>query len=342
MRPRSSFRPSPFAFLLAVAVVVLAAAILTGLQLFRPGSSSSATVKFLIRERQTAREIADTLAARGVIRSPDLFALLARLTGDDRSFKIGRYTLPVAITEYQALRRIAQGGEQNAFVTIPEGFTLAQIAGRLQAEQVCGRSGFLAACRDTGFLHRLGIAEPTAEGYLFPDSYYLPYGAAPEEVVRIMTTRFFSIFNPLRSEWGHDSATRPLRLTTNQVVTLASIIEAEAEQDSERPLIASVFLNRLRRGMRLQSCATVEYILPQRKAILSEEDTRTESPYNTYLHSGLPPGPIGNPGKTSLRAALFPARTGYLFFVAKGGGWHHFSSNYADHLAARRRYRTPG
>ena len=309
-------------------------------QLRSPGRPSK-TIKLLIHRNQTVRQIGETLAARQVIRSPALFVTLARVLGNSRDLRLGRYTLPLSISEYQALRVLRQGGEKNAFVTIPEGFTILQIARRLATEQVCDSGSFLAACHDTALLRRVQVNQSSAEGYLFPDSYYLPYETTPEEIIGIMSRRFFTVYSSLSAGRNLQSSIFNLQssiLSLHEIVTLASIVEAEAERDSERAIVASVFLNRLKRGMHLQSCATIEYLLPQRKAILTDADTKIESPYNTYLHPGLPPGPIGNPGKASLRAALYPAKSDYLFFVSKGDGRHHFSATFAEHTAAQRRY----
>jgi UPF0755 protein len=310
-----------------VILLVVVAAVLAWWQ-FR-GLSSAETLKFVVHKGESIRAIGDSLRSRGVILSSPLFAALSRFVHSGQVMKPGRYTLPARTSEFLALRHLFDSRDRDAFVTIPEGFTDAQIAGRLAREQVCDSAAFLFACSDRTLLGDLGISGPSAEGYLFPDSYFLPFGSEPDDVIALMHRRFLDVVKSLAPD--------PESVTLD-VVILASLVEAEAEQDSERAIIASVFLNRLRRGMRLQSCATVEYVLPGRKAVLSDADTRFESPYNTYLHPGLPPGPICNPGKPSLRAALNPAHTNYLFFVMRGGGCHYFSTNFAEHAAAQRRY----
>jgi UPF0755 protein len=324
---------------------------------YSPRGKDAKSVRVVLKPNESVRHAGEILWVRGVIRNTRVFTVVARVLGllaarQDRSIKPGRYTFPVGISEYRALKIIGRGGEKDAFVTVPEGFTIEQIATRLEAEEVCDREAFLAAGRDTALLRSLNIPANSAEGYLFPDSYLLPFGIAPEEVMRIMNRRFRTVFrstwDSVRSERGHHQFSgllaarrKPVAspMTMDQIVTLASIVEKEAEKDTERPLVASVFVNRLRRRMPLQSCATVQYVLPQRKAILSEADTRVESPYNTYLHPGLPPGPICNPGKPSLQAAISPAETNFLFFVVRGDGYHHFSASFAEHLAARKSYR---
>jgi UPF0755 protein len=313
-----------------VILVVVVAAVAAWWQ-FR-GLGSTETVKLVVLKGESIRAVGDSLRSRGVILSSPLFAALSRLVHSDEVLKPGRYTMPARTSEFLAVRHMFNSRDRDAFVTIPEGFTNAQIAGRLAREQVCDSAAFLTACSDRALLDSLRIPGPSAEGYLFPDSYFLTLGSEPAEVIALMHRRFIEVVNSLTPAPGS---------LTPEMVTLASLVEAEAEQDSERPIIASVFLNRLKRGMRLQSCATVEYVLPERKAVLSDADTRFDSPYNTYLHPGLPPGPICNPGKPSLAAAMNPARTNYLFFVMRGGGCHYFSTNFAEHLAAQKRYRQP-
>lgn len=323
-------RRSPGWLARVVILIVVVAAVAAWWQ-FR-GFTRPETVKFIVHQGESIRAVGDSLRNRGVILSSPLFAVLSRFVHPSEILKPGRYTIPARSSEFLALRHLFNARDRDAFVTIPEGFTDAQIAGRLAREQVCDSAAFLAAGSDRALLDSLGIPGPTAEGYLFPDSYFLTLGSSPAEVIALMHRRFREVVSYLTPD--------PESLTSAKVI-LASLVEGEAEQDSERPIIASVFLNRLKRGMRLQSCATVEYVLPERKAVLSDADTRFESPYNTYLHAGLPPGPICNPGKPSLVAALNPAHTNYLFFVMRGGGCHYFSTNFAEHMAAQERYRQP-
>jgi UPF0755 protein len=325
---RKKLKSGGLAPLLILLILALAGAWFVYDQLRTPGGEAAISV--VTHPGENLRRLGQVLFERGIIRQPLVFDLLARLTGAGKTLSPGRYQFAPGGSEYRALQVLRTSGDRMARVTIPEGFTLRQIAARLLHEEVCDSASFLAACRDTALLRRLGIPGPLAEGYLFPDSYFFPYDSRPEPVIEMMHRRFVDIARSLTPD--------PEGLT-RECVILASLVEAEAAQDSERPIIASVFLNRLKRRMYLQSCATVEYVLPERKAVLSEADTRVESPYNTYLHPGLPPGPICNPGKASLNAALHPAQTGYLFFVSSGGGCHLFSKSLAEHAAASRRAR---
>ena len=276
------------------------------------------------------RALADTLAAKQVIGSKPLFLFYSWYYNYGRRIKPGRYRFQIGAGERRALRLLSGEEPAVAMVTIPEGYTMDQVAATLEGQGVCRAESFLSGCLDTNLLRESGVSATTAEGYLFPETYEFLTGSQPSEVVRRLIRQFFSVYSELRTA---SPAPRPSLLTPSQIVTLASIVECEAKVPEEFPRIAGVFMNRLRRHMPLQSCATVEYILPERKGRLSVEDTKTESHYNTYLHVGLPPGPICNPGRRALAAALSPERNDYLFFVARGDGTHAFSRTAAEHAA---------
>lgn len=219
--------------------------------------------------------------------------------------------------------------------TVPEGLHLRQVASLLQDRGVVDQQSFMRSCRSTDIIKRYGIPFDTVEGFLFPDTYLVAGGLDAEEIVEIMVERFFERLDEIKPPPYTDQE-------LEEAVTIASLVEREAVIDEERPLIAAVFYNRLAQNKRLESCATVQYILGKTKERLLHSDLRTPSPYNTYLHVGLPPGPIANPGAASLRAALFPAEVDYLFFVSRGNGTHHFSSTYEEHLRAIRKYNRAG
>ncbi|MDH5186215.1 MAG: endolytic transglycosylase MltG [candidate division WOR-3 bacterium] len=295
-------------------------------------SKAGEEISFILTSQATARSVAYHLKEKGVIDNPTKFILLAKLFNYERKLRKGKYRLAQGIDELQALKILAKGGEWKTLITIPEGKTLNQIAEILEREGVCPKNDFINQASDPNFLKTLGIQEKNAEGYLFPDSYEFELPSDPKEVLVRMTKRFFSVFNQVKVEAKSS-------LPDHEVVILASMVEAEAGVDSERPIIASVFLNRLRRRLPLQSCATIEYVLEERKPRLSYEDLNIPSPYNTYLHIGLPPGPICNPGQNSLSAVLFPAQSKYLYFVSRGDGTHQFSQTNREHQAAIRRYK---
>ncbi len=280
----------------------------------------------------TTAAIAETLRCHGVIDNPLKFRLQARILGFDKKLRYGRYKFMLNSDELTVLRTLTQKGITSVMVTIPEGFRIVRIADLLEDKGVCRVPEFLAACQDRVLLSSLGIKHNTAEGYLFPDSYEFELESKPANVIRRMARRFFEVFDELRADAG------PV-LSDKQTVVLASIVEREAVLAEEFPVIAGVFLNRVRCNMPLQSCATVQYVLPRHKEKLTYQDTKIKSPYNTYIHPGLPPGPISNPGRRALRAALSPAETEYLYFVSKGDGSHIFSRTWREHESARRRLR---
>jgi len=335
----SALGPFPIAlsFVLVTLSFVLGASLLSCSP--RTASANARRVEVGVRPELSIRALADTLAAKQVISSKPLFLFYSWYYNYGNRIQPNRYRLSVGTGERRALKLLS--GEEPALVmvTIPEGYTMNQVAATLEEQDVCRADSFLGACLDTNLLREFGVSAATAEGYLFPETYEFLTGSQPSDVVRRMLRQFFSVF----SELGAASpAPRPSILAPSQVVTLASIVEREAKVPEEFPRIAGVFMNRLRRRLPLQSCATVEYLLPERKGRLSEEDTKLDSPYNTYLHDGLPPGPICNPGRRALAAALNPERHDYLFFVARGDGTHIFSRTAAEHAVACRRVSNGG
>ena len=293
-------------------------------------------VEVTVGPNWSIRALADTLAAKQIIGSKPLFLFYAWYYNYGNRLRPNRYRLSIGTGERRALRLLSGEEAAHVMATIPEGYTAKEVAAKLEERAICRADSFLAACADTSLLRESGVSAPTAEGYLFPETYEFLTGSQPAEVVRRMVRQFFPVFSELRDS---SFVPRPPSLAPSQAVILASIVEREARVPDEFPRIAGVFMNRLRRRLPLQSCATVEYLLSERKGRLSIEDTKIESPYNTYLHVGLPPSPICNPGRRALAAALNPERHGYLFFVARGDGTHSFSATLAEHAAAMRRAR---
>jgi UPF0755 protein len=214
-------------------------------------------------------------------------------------------------------------------VTVPEGSTLKQIAAIVESAGLATRAEFLSVAADADFVREKGIDAGTFEGYLFPETYFFPKNTAAREVITAMVDRFRSVFT---EAWKKRAA--DIGLSVHQVLTLASIIEKETGAPSERPIISSVFHNRLRRGMRLETDPTVIYGIDDFDGNLTRKHLATPTPYNTYLISGLPPGPIASPGRAAIEAALYPADTAYLYFVSKKDGTHQFSKTFADHNRA--------
>ena len=273
---------------------------------------------------------AESLSHADVLGWPRFFAAFAKARGADRGIKAGTYLVPKNAS-WSAILAMLRGGGTVSTVLVPEGFTVAQIEALLVAKLIVSPDSVAAAVRDTALLHRLDVPTPTLEGYLFPDTYFFPPGTSARQAVTTMVRRF-------EQQWRADWAGRldTLALTRHDVVTLASIVEREAKLAEERPVIAAVYLNRLRRGMRLQADPTVQYALPQYQKRLLNKHLTVDSPYNTYVHKGLPPGPIGVPGIASLIAALHPADVPYLYFVAYPDGHHEFRVKLEQHQAAAR------
>ncbi|UCH77624.1 MAG: endolytic transglycosylase MltG [Candidatus Coatesbacteria bacterium] len=274
----------------------------------------------------TTAEIASLLAEEGLIAEPRAFVWYCRLNGFDGKLQAGRYELSSEEGIPALAATLAAGRVRVVRFTIPEGYTKEKTAAALEAAGVCPVPEFLAAC-DRGD-PRGRLPGEDLEGYLFGDTYEVEADAGADEIVATMVDRFFEV-------WEAEAAPEVSSRARGEVVTLASIVEREAMLDEERPLVASVFHNRLARGMRLESCATVIYALGGDVERLTIQDLQVDSPYNTYVNGGLPPGPICSPGRASLRAALNPAATDYLFFVSNGDGSHTFSRTLRGHLTAR-------
>jgi len=282
----------------------------------------------------SALDIGQLLKDKGLVRSARVFAWTARLRGQSEDLEAGIYLLNGTLTTPEVLRELLKAPLQLRRVTIPEGLSSQQIAQVLAQSGLADSARFVALAGDREFARRLGLDAPTAEGYLFPQTYMLNRTTTEEEIIRRMVEEFDKIFTP--SLYARLDS---LKLTRHQAITLASIVEREAVVQQERPLIAGVFLGRLEKGMMLESCPTVEYALGYHKAHLDNNDLQVDSPYNTYKYPGLPPGPIANPGQAAIQATLFPVRTDYLYFMARGDGTHIFSRNNQQHEAAKRSVR---
>jgi len=286
-----------------------------------------------IKPKTGVQEIAQTLWEAGVIRSRWAFLGMAYLQGSPTRLKAGEYEFTHGMSLREILQKLEAGRVVTHQITIPEGFTALDIARLLAGEQLVDTDRFMVLVMDTRFAEELGVPGNTLEGYLFPDTYRLTRGMGEEEILRIMVTRFRQAVPT-----DLDAQARRVGLDSHSVVTLASLIEKEATLDSERPLVAAVFYNRLRRNMPLQSDPTAVYGVPGPRRRITPLDLKRKTPYNTYLKAGLPPGPISNPGLASIQAALNPARVNYLYFVAKNDGSHFFSRTLAQHAEAVRRY----
>jgi len=327
-------RPVVVAAAVALLVVAIALGVLyVGVHRV-PTERTGETVRFEVSRGESFSAVAARLYDGGVVVDPRALRVYAKLRRVDRSIKTGTYEFTIGEPPLEVLGRLVDGDILKVAVTIPEGFTTWDIAGAFRAAGV-DSVAMLAATRDSTERARRRIDALSLEGYLFPDTYVVPWGVTPREVIRMMTARLDDVFVDSLFARAVD-----IGMTPHEVLTLASIVEAEARVDGERPVISAVYHNRLRRGMKLEADPTVAYAMGGYRGRLLYADLEIDSPYNTYRHTGLPPGPICSPGAASIHAALYPdATTSALYFVARGDGSHVFSDTLREHRAAVRRAR---
>jgi len=289
-----------------------------------------------IKQGLSTVKIAQILAKKKIIANPKYFQFYVRLNKLDGKLKAGDYTLSPSMSMEEIVDKLIQGQTISYKFTIPEGYTLKQISEVLVSKKLVDEEEFWRVIREEPFsqfefLADLPKDEKRLEGYLFPDTYIIPKGMSEKQIVEMMLKRFEQVYNQLPPNSSG--------LSKRDVVILASLVELESLVDNDRPLIASVFLNRLKIGMKLDSDATLQYIFPERKSRVLYADLEIESPYNTYKYKGLPPGPIGSPGKASLEAVHQPAQSKYFYFVAKkdGSGEHVFAETHNQHIENKRK-----
>ena len=324
--------------IIAIAFLVLfvaAAGLYVSLLKFaeQPAGESAHETIVAIKPGEGFRSISQRLFDAGIINSPFKLSLLARIKGYDKRVKAGEYLFSARLTPAGILEMMVGGKVILYKVTVPEGYSMRQIAAVVAEAGLATAEAFLKAAGNSDRVKTAGIEADTFEGYLFPDTYYLPRDIGPEKIVDTMVRRFHSVFLP---EW--EARANELGFSVHEIVTLASMIEKETGLPAERPLISSVFHNRLKKRMRLESDPTVIYGIDGFSGNITRKDLAAERPYNTYRIRGLPPGPIANPGSLSLEAALYPADTPYLYFVSKNDNSHQFSTNVLEHNRAVRKY----
>lgn len=312
--------------------------------IYRPISNASDAKKVEITiDRSNVKKLPDILYSNGLIKNREALRVYLKLSGNSGRLKAGKYELTNAMSASQMINKMVYGEvkKDTIKVTIPEGYTVNDIAELLESKGLVSKGKFLDAVKnntyDYDFLKKLPDRSGKIEGYLFPDTYEFSKDVTAEQIVDRMLSRFNEVFdNDMRKKASE------MNMTIDQVVTVASMIEKEAKVAEERPVIAGVIYNRLTKKMPLQIDATVQYSLGKWKDTLSTDDLKVNSPYNTYKITGLPIGPISNPGKASLEAALNPQKSDYLFYVYKfdGTGTHAFSSNYQDFLRDKQKYIT--
>jgi UPF0755 protein len=320
---------------IAVGVVLALAVATVGVAkwLLAPVRDGAAELRIDVASGSSLWRIAADLEHAGIVRSGRALVLLARWRGVAAKVRAGEYALSPSSGTPHVLEQLVAGRVVTYEVVLPEGLTATEIAVRLEAATLVRADEFLAVTRDSASAREFGVEGTSLEGYLFPETYRIPHGLSAKQVARVLVDQFRAQWTPLEA----DAKTRGLDM--QQVVTLASIVEKETGAAEERPLVASVFSNRLIRGMRLESDPTTIYGIRDfdgnlRRAHLEDET----NPWNTYRIAGLPPTPIANPGAASLAAVVRPAASEYLYFVAKGDGTHIFSRSYAEHLANVARY----
>jgi len=293
-----------------------------------------APIRVIVPRGASFATATDSLHGAGLVGSSFFFRVYARFKGADRNIKPGTYLFKRGTPWPEIVAALHGGHGLVNSITIPEGFALAQIVPLLAQTLGVPVDSVNAAVRDTALLHRLSVPTPTLEGYLFPDTYAFPDGTDSRDAVLEMVKRFEREWKP---EWNAQLA--QLSMTRHQVMTLASIVEREAKVPAERPVIAAVYLNRLRVGMLLQADPTVQYARGKHTSRVLLKDLEIDSPYNTYKYPGLPPGPIASPGGASIKASLFPASVPFLYFVAAPDGHHEFRRTLAEHETAVRAVR---
>ncbi len=302
------------------------------IQLFVPVRVAHDRFEILVPKGMSFRAVVEMLYEKRLIRDRNLFIILGRITGLDRKFRYGYYEFIGSVSPADVLRKLLSGDIEEYEITVVEGSTIADLAVSLEEKGIVKRERFLELSKDRDLLKELSIDAPSLEGYLFPATYRIPKGTDAEDIIRFMvntTRRFISPYVERAAEIG---------LNERELLTLASIIEKEARVDHERPLISAVYHNRLKKGMKLQADPTAVYDLKGTKKFVTRKDLLRRSRYNTYIHKGLPPGPIAAPGLKSIIAAVSPADVPYLYFVSNNDGTHTFSVRFDEHRLAVKEY----
>lgn len=320
-------------FLLAV-IAICATALAVLFYLDSPVNPASGYVSFSISKGERTVDISRRLKNENIIRSSLYFAFTARASNQAVRLKTGTFDLSPSMSTRAVLEKLTttSGRVETFKITIPEGFTARQIAERVESQGLCYASDFMDIVENPsahGIRSSL-VNLDNLEGYLFPETYFLDRNTSCENFAERMVEQFHKTFDE-----DMVARAKAVGMSPEEAVIMASLIEKEAKKDEERPLISGVLHNRLTANMLLQCDATIQYVLPERKQKLYYKHLEVESPYNTYLYKGLPPGPIGNPGKSSLMAAVSPTATPYYYYVARSDGSHIFSRNNDEHVRAK-------
>ncbi len=319
-----------------IATVMLTVIIHFYIALFVPPSKEKVWEEVQVTEGMSFKAIASMLQKEGIIRYRGYFEIIGRLQGISRKVRVGYYGMNTNMSMWDVLETLRKGKIIEYEIVIPEGYNLYQIAWSLTGTPLLSDpQEFINLVKNKDYVHSLGVDADTLEGFLFPDTYYFPKGIRLEDIPKKMVQRYRAVFDD-----SYRARAEELGFTEQQIITLASIVEKEAKVASERKLISAVYHNRLKKGMRLQADPTAVYGTKAWITKVTARDLKRHSPYNTYLHKGLPPGPIANPGQGAILAALYPEPVDYLFFVAQGDGSHYFTADYNAHTQAVDRYRS--
>lgn len=277
-------------------------------------------------------QIADSLKSLSLIEDKEMFIFWAKSLGYEKKFKAGHFTIPQGLNEYQLVKYLTVVKENVLFIRLLEGWDIIQISEAIGKKVGISSKEILERCMDSTYISGLNLNVANLEGYLLPDTYYFSEGESADNIIKHLVVQTLSIFE----KDSVKEALKDLKLTQHQILTLASIVEGEAILDAERPIVASLYHNRLKKRMKLQADPTIQYIIEGPPRRLLNRDLTIDSPYNTYKYSGLPPGPINNPGRASILAAIFPARTDYIYMVAVGDGSHAFTQTFNQHIKAKK------
>ena len=298
-----------------------------------PQNNMNQEIKITINHGESLSAISKKLLAEGVITNEKTFEMATKIRGLDTSIPVGTFLMKNVKVNHDIINHLVFGNPERKKVTLLEGWNIRQTSSHLSKEMGLDYYDIVEIVNNKSFINSLGVNSETLEGYLYPDTYYFFEGENVKSVIKRLVIEY-------KNFWTDSNIKKAssISLTQHQILTLASIIEGEAIYDSERPIISAVYHNRLKRGMKLQADPTVQYIIKDGPRRLLNKDLRIKSPYNTYLYGGLPPGPINSPGFKSLNAALYPDENDYLYFVAKGDGYHTFSKNEKEHERAKRAF----
>ena len=299
-----------------------------------PSHENNGKIIIEIPRGSALSQIADSLKSKNLIADKDLFIFWSKSLGYEKKLKAGHFTIPRGLNEFQLAKYLTVVKENTISIRLLEGWDLEKISEAIAKKVNSSTKEILERCTDSTYISQFDLNVPSLEGYLLPNTYYFSKGEKAENVIKHLVNNTLQLFES-------DSVKKALidlNLTRHQVLTLASVVEGEAILDLERPIVSSLYHNRLKKGMKLQADPTIQYIIegPPRRLLI--RDLEINSPYNTYRYKGLPPGPINNPGKLSIMAAIFPAKTNYIYMVAVGDGSHAFSKTFNEHIKAKKAF----